>query len=123
MNDDVNASSLSPWRQESGLMTKKTVHIENLMGKSNVQFGTSGSRGLVNDMTDEVCYAYTAAFIQYLEDAGELSGKGTIAIGGDLRPSTDRIMSCCEGGSGPGLYTRELRHPSDTCPGLLRPFT
>jgi phosphomannomutase len=73
-------------------MTKKTVHIENLMGKSNVQFGTSGSRGLVNDMTDEVCYAYTAAFIQYLEDAGELSGKGTIAIGGDLRPSTDRIM-------------------------------
>lgn len=92
MKRAVNASCLSPWRQESGLMTKKTVHIENLMGKSNVQFGTSGARGLVSDMTDEVCYACTAAFIQYLEDEGELSGNGTIAIGGDLRPSTDRIM-------------------------------
>jgi phosphomannomutase len=73
-------------------MKNKTVHIEDLMNKSNVQFGTSGARGLVSHMTDEVCYAYTAAFIQYLEDLGELSGDGTIAIGGDLRPSTDRIM-------------------------------
>jgi len=92
MKGEVKALSLSPWRRESGLMTKKTVWIENLMGKSNVQFGTSGARGLVSDMTDEVCYAYTAAFIQYLEGVGELSDNGTIAIGGDLRPSTHRIM-------------------------------
>jgi phosphomannomutase len=92
MKVDVKALSSSPWRRDSGLMTKKTVHIENLMGKSNVQFGTSGARGLVSDMVDEVCYAYTAAFIQYLEEVGELRDESIIAIGGDLRPSTNRIM-------------------------------
>ena len=66
--------------------------IEELMEKSGVKFGTSGARGLVADMTDEVCYAYTVAFIQHLESTGELTGRGVIAIGGDLRSSTDRIM-------------------------------
>jgi phosphomannomutase len=64
------------------------------MSQSGVQFGTSGARGLVTDMTDEVCYAYTVAFIQYLEQKGELPGNDRrIAISGDLRPSTDRIMA------------------------------
>ncbi len=43
-------------------------------------------------MTDRVCYAYTSAFIQYLEEQKELDGHGVIAVGGDLRASTDRIM-------------------------------
>jgi phosphomannomutase len=34
------------------------------MASSGVRFGTSGARGLVADMSDEVCYAYTAAFLQ-----------------------------------------------------------
>jgi len=63
------------------------------MQTSGVKFGTSGARGLADDMTDGVCYAYTAAFIQYLEETGELKGSGTIAFGGDLRPSTTRIMT------------------------------
>ena len=62
------------------------------MYRSGVRFGTSGARGLALDMTDEVCYAYTAAFIQYLEESGELKGGSVIAIGGDLRSSTGRIM-------------------------------
>lgn len=73
-------------------MGKRTINIDDLMVKNGVQFGTSGARGLVTDMTDEVCYAYTAAFIQYLEEAGEAKGTGVIAVGGDLRQSTDRIM-------------------------------
>ncbi|MBN2517055.1 MAG: phosphomannomutase [Deltaproteobacteria bacterium] len=88
-------------------MTEKTDRLETLMGKSSVQFGTSGARGLVKDMTDEVCYVYTAAFIQYLEDVGELSGKGTIAIGGDLRPSTDRIMRAVAKAVADRMYTPE----------------
>jgi phosphomannomutase len=73
-------------------MGKKTIKIDELMSQSGVKFGTSGARGLVTDMTDEVCYAYTLGFIQYLEQIGELGGSGAISVGGDLRSSTDRIM-------------------------------
>ncbi|MBC8417053.1 MAG: phosphomannomutase [Desulfobacteraceae bacterium] len=68
------------------------MRISDLMVQSRVNFGTSGARGLAKDMTDRVCYAYTAAFIQYLEAQKQLNGSGTIAVGGDLRASTDRIM-------------------------------
>ncbi len=71
----------------------EAVKINDLMVQSGVKFGTSGARGLADDMTDRVCYAYTAAFIQYLEETSELKGSGAIAVGGDLRSSTDRIMS------------------------------
>lgn len=71
----------------------ETVSISDLMVQSGVKFGTSGARGLADDMTDRVCYAYTAAFIQYLEETGELKGGGgVIAVGGDLHLSTERIM-------------------------------
>ncbi|MBL9170640.1 MAG: phosphomannomutase [Verrucomicrobiales bacterium] len=67
--------------------------IEHLMARSGVKFGTSGARGLVAQMTDLVCYAYTRGFIQYLESCGELKKqRETVAVAGDLRPSTSRIM-------------------------------
>ena len=65
--------------------------IDELMTKSGVGFGTSGARGLVTRMSDQICYIYTVAFLQYLE---EISGIGTgerVAVGGDLRKSTLRI--------------------------------
>jgi len=70
----------------------ETVIINDMMAQSGVTFGTSGARGLADHMTDRVCYAYTAAFIQYLEEQKALDGQGTIAVGGDLRASTGRIM-------------------------------
>jgi phosphomannomutase len=70
----------------------KSIQVESLMVESGVKFGTSGARGLASEMTDEVCYLYTMAFIQHLERMGELKGEGSMAVGGDLRPSTDRIM-------------------------------
>ena len=70
-----------------------SVEIAQLMTKSGVQFGTSGARGLVGAMTDYVCYAYTAAFVQYLELSGQLDGVGRVAIAGDFRSSTPRILS------------------------------
>ncbi len=69
------------------------IKLQDLMISSGVQFGTSGARGLADDMTDFVCYVYTRGFLQYLKSTGELrKGRTEVAIAGDLRPSTDRIM-------------------------------
>ena len=63
------------------------------MARSGVAFGTSGARGLATAMTDQVCYAYTKGFLQYLEGIGELKCAGErVAVGGDFRPSSDRVM-------------------------------
>ena len=62
------------------------------MDSSGVAFGTSGARGLVTAMTDEVCYTYTRGFLQYLEREGEIQRGGRVAVAGDLRSSTPRIM-------------------------------
>ena len=63
------------------------------MARSGVAFGTSGARGLANAMTDLVCYAYTKGFLRFLESTAELRRHGqAVAVAGDFRPSTDRIM-------------------------------
>ena len=68
--------------------------ISDLMQSSGVKFGTSGARGLASEMTDLVCYTYTQGFLQYLEQTGEINKNGeTVAIAGDLRPSTGRVMT------------------------------
>jgi len=69
------------------------ISIQELMDQSGVKFGTSGARGLVTEMTDRICYAYTRGFLQFLEDAGELRQRNAdVLVGGDLRPSTGRLM-------------------------------
>lgn len=68
--------------------------VADLMVRSGVKFGTSGARGLADDMTDLVCQAYTVGFLQYLTSRGELPRTGSaVAVGGDFRPSTGRIMT------------------------------
>jgi len=67
------------------------VLMRDMILKSGVNFGTSGARGLVSDMTDKVCYVYTKAFIQYC--SAHYNESKTIAVAGDLRPSTERILS------------------------------
>ena len=70
------------------------ISIQDLMARSGVAFGTSGARGLATAMTDAVCYAYTRGFLQYLESIGEIRCAGArVAVGGDFRPSTDRVMA------------------------------
>ena len=69
------------------------ISIHELMIKSGVAFGTSGARGLATAMTDQVCYAYAQGFLQYLESTGEIKRAGErVAVGGDFRPSTSRVM-------------------------------
>lgn len=71
----------------------KIVQISTLMQQSGVKFGTSGARGLITDMSDEVCYAYTLAFIQHLQHINDLNAGSSIAIAGDFRPSTPKIIT------------------------------
>lgn len=71
----------------------KTVTISDLMASSGVGFGTSGARGLAEAMTDQVCFAYVMGFLQYLKSKGELRSGMEVALAGDFRPSSPRIMA------------------------------
>ncbi len=68
------------------------INIQELMKQSGVDFGTSGVRGLVSDMTDKVCVAYVTAFLQYLEQQDQINYGDKVGIAGDLRNSSPRII-------------------------------
>lgn len=51
------------------------------------KFGTSGLRGLVAELSDDVCASYTQAFLKVIGHGG------TVMIGRDLRPSSPRISA------------------------------
>ena len=55
-------------------------------------FGTSGLRGLVTDITDIEAYVNVRGALRYLIASGDMQAGGAVVLGGDLRPSTDRIM-------------------------------
>lgn len=67
--------------------------IEQVMSKTGVQFGTSGVRGLVTAITDEVCWLYTTAFLQYLTANNLFKAGDDVAVAGDLRQSTPRLAA------------------------------
>jgi phosphomannomutase len=69
-----------------------TINIQHMMADSGVAFGTSGARGLVSQMSTEVCGAYTLAFLQGLNLA---KPDQKIAMGMDLRPSSPAIVRAC----------------------------
>ncbi len=70
-----------------------TINIQTLMQQSHVTFGTSGARGLATDMRNSVCYAYTLAFLEYLLESKQINAGDAVAIAGDYRSSTPRIMN------------------------------
>jgi len=73
-------------------MSNKKIVLSKMVARTGVAFGTSGVRGLVSDMTDEVCFAYTKGYMQYLQRNGLLDIGTYVAIAGDLRKSTPRIV-------------------------------
>lgn len=81
--------------QTPGQIPGQILGIADLMDSSGVKFGTSGARGQVVDMSDRVCYAYALAFLQYLAEDQEpgTAAQGQVAIAGDHRPSSPRIMA------------------------------
>ena len=73
------------------------ISVGELSSSAGVAFGTSGVRGLVSSLTPELCYAYTAAFIQSicLTSSSSTTNKKSIAIAMDLRPSSPNIVKAC----------------------------
>jgi phosphomannomutase len=69
-----------------------TTRVRDLMSEYDVRFGTSGIRGLVPNLTDRLVYGATLGFIGHLRDHGLLRHDSTVGVGGDLRPSTGRLM-------------------------------
>lgn len=58
----------------------------------SIAFGTSGMRALVRDLTDLQVYISVKGALQYLLDTGDIAPGSVVILGGDLRPSTARIM-------------------------------
>jgi len=71
------------------------MSVADLVQTSGVAFGTSGARGLVSAMTDQVCHGYAAGFLSYLTAQGLWKPGDSVALAGDLRPSTPRILAAC----------------------------
>ena len=69
------------------------IQVNSLSEQTGVKFGTSGVRGLVIDMTDQVCMAYVSAFLQYQQSKNVIKIGDKVGIAGDLRSSTPRIMN------------------------------
>jgi len=61
-----------------------------LSERSGVRFGTSGVRGLVRDLSPDICRAYVHAFLALSGTKG-----GPVLIGHDLRPSSPEIARAC----------------------------
>lgn len=63
-----------------------------IISQSNVAFGTSGARGLVEDFTHEVCAAFTSAFLEILNGKFDFQ---CVAIAIDNRPSSYSMAQFC----------------------------
>jgi phosphomannomutase len=79
----------------SGLRMPQTIAIARWLDESGVAFGTSGVRGLVADMRDDVCFAYTQAFLEHMRDLRAIGATTRVALAGDRRASTPRIVAAC----------------------------
>ena len=57
------------------------------------KFGTSGLRGLVEDLTDGTAAAHAAAFVGHLASSGAIKAGDRVFVGQDLRPSSAEIAA------------------------------
>ena len=64
----------------------------SVIASSNVGFGTSGARSLVEHLTPEVCAAFTVSFLSVMRDQRSVR---EVAIGMDRRPSSPDIAAAC----------------------------
>ncbi len=65
-------------------------NVKALSDELGVAFGTSGVRGLVKDLTPELCFAFVQSFLENV-----CSGVDSVAVGVDLRPSSPDIAKAC----------------------------
>lgn len=72
-------------------MNKKLVSSE-VLAQSGVTFGTSGARGLVTQLTSNVCAAFSVAFIESMQQSFSFN---TVALAIDNRPSSYSMAQAC----------------------------
>ncbi|MBE1298306.1 MAG: phosphomannomutase [Alteromonadaceae bacterium] len=65
---------------------------KDVLSNSDVKFGTSGARGLVEDFTPEVCAAFVSAFLTRIS---KCFASDTLFLGIDNRPSSPIIAKLC----------------------------
>lgn len=65
--------------------------------QQKLAFGTSGLRGLVEDLSDEVCADFTLRLLHVLGQSGPVRG---LALGMDRRPSSPRMAAACAAAAG-----------------------
>ncbi len=75
---------------DSNRKVRNLQTINSLTANLDVAFGTSGVRGLVKDLTPEICFAFTKAFLQVNNSESKY-----IALSIDLRPSSSDIAKSC----------------------------
>lgn len=68
------------------------MQASNVIIQSGISFGTSGARGLVEQFTDEVCAAFSMAFLSVMREQGDVT---RVAIGMDRRPSSPAMAAAC----------------------------
>ena len=64
----------------------------DVIANSGIAFGTSGARGLVTQFSDQVCAAFTHAFVAQMQLSFHFD---TVAIGIDNRPSSMNMARAC----------------------------
>ncbi len=69
--------------------------VAQIIASSTAAFGTSGVRGLVEQIDDATAFAYTQAFLDHLKHTHRLSQQCRIWIGHDRRPSSPAIAGAC----------------------------
>src|SRR5690606_7746036 len=65
------------------------------MSGTSLKFGTSGLRGLADELNGLPAYAYSLAFVGMLSEAGKLRKGDKVFVGRDLRPSSPAIAALC----------------------------
>jgi len=65
------------------------------MSGSSLKFGTSGLRGLADELNGLPAYAYSLAFVRMLAESGKLQKGAAVFVGRDLRPSSPDIAALC----------------------------
>lgn len=66
--------------------------LSRILTHNPIKFGTSGVRGLNSQLTDQVCYLFTLAFLHYLKKIREIKARSRVILAGDLRPTTNHIL-------------------------------
>ncbi len=75
------------------------------MSGSSLKFGTSGLRGLADELNGLPAYAYSLAFVRMLVESGKLKNGAEVFVGRDLRPSSPDIAALCMAAIEDGGFT------------------